>query len=147
MLQLNSSLKIIDNTPVKEIYVIKVLRRGRKNPAVQGDVVVGVVRSLGKIKKTNKNLTQKSKQKEWSKANIVKALVVRTKKGMDTAKGQGRASKIQTGIKVAFPQMNAGLLINDASQEPLGSRLKGPVPRLIKNKGFSKILSLGPTIL
>jgi len=147
MLQLNSSLRIIDNTPVKEIYVIKVLKRGGNNPALQGDLVVGVIRSLSKIKKTNKNFTQKAKQKDWSKGNIVKALVVRTKKAMDTATGQGRDSKIQTGIKVAFPQMNAGILLNNTNKEPLGSRLKGPLPRLIKNKGFSKLLSLGSHLL
>jgi large subunit ribosomal protein L14 len=147
MLQLNSSIKIIDNTPVKEIYVIKVLKRGRKNPGIQGDLVVGVVKSLGKVKKTNKNLTQKSKQKDWTKGNIVKALIVRTKRGMDTATGQGRSSKIQTGIRVAFPQNNAGILVNNTNQEPLGSRLKGPLPRLIKNKGFTKLLSLGSTLL
>jgi large subunit ribosomal protein L14 len=147
MLQLNSSLKIIDNSPVKEIYIIKVLKRGANNPAVQGDIVVGVVRSLGKIKKTNKNLTQKNKQKDWTKGNIVKALIVRTKQKMDTATGQGRALKIQTGIKVAFPQTNAGLLLTDSGQEPVGSRLKGPLPRLIKTKGFSKLISLGASLL
>ncbi len=122
MIQQETRLKVADNTGAKEILCIRVLGGSGKRYARVGDIIVCSVKSAtpgGVVKK----------------GDVVKAVVVRTKK----------ATRRSDGSYIAFDQ-NAAVIIKD-DQQPRGTRIFGPVARELREKKFMKILSLAPEVL
>lgn len=122
MIQQESRLKVADNTGAKELLCIRVLGGSRKRYAGIGDVIVASV----------KNATPGSVVK---KGEIVKAVVVRTKKG----------AKRADGSYIKFDDNAAVILRED--QNPRGTRIFGPVARELREKKYTRILSLAPEVL
>lgn len=122
MIQQQTRLKVADNSGAKEIMCIKVLGGSKRRYAHTGDIIVASVKdasTTGTIKK---------------KA-VVKAVVVRTKE-------QIRRSD---GSTISFDD-NAAVIVGD-DKEPKATRVFGPVPRELRTKGFTKIISLAPEVL
>ncbi|MDO5028534.1 MAG: 50S ribosomal protein L14 [Bacillota bacterium] len=122
MIQVESRLKVADNSGARELYVIKVLGGTRARYANIGDVVVCSVKQAipgGVVKK----------------GDVVKAVVVRTKKGIQRP----------DGTKIKFDD-NAGVIIKE-DKSPVGTRIFGPVTRELRNKNYMKIISLAPEVL
>lgn len=122
MIQPYSMLRVADNSGAKKIMCIKVLGGSRKRYARVGDIIVASVKEAdpnGKVKK----------------GDVVKAVVVRTKKEF----------RRQDGTYVKFDE-NAAVLINNQN-EPIGTRIFGPVVRELRAKEFMKIISLAPEVL
>ena len=119
MLQQESYLKVADNTGAKEIKCIRVLGGSRRKYGNIGDVIVASVR------KAAPNGTVK-------KGEVVKAVIVRTKKGV----------RRNDGTYVRFDE-NAAVLIKE-DKNPRGTRIFGPVARELRDKDYMKILSLAP---
>jgi large subunit ribosomal protein L14 len=122
MIQQESRLKIADNSGAKEILCIRVLGGTGRRYAHVGDVIVATV------KEANPTGTVKKK-------SVVKAVVVRTKNQI----------KRKDGSTIAFDD-NAAVIIND-DKTPKGTRVFGPVPRELRDLGYSKIISLAPEVL
>jgi large subunit ribosomal protein L14 len=121
MIQQESRLKVADNSGGKEVLCIKVLGGTRRRYASVGDIIVVTVKdaSPGGIKK----------------GTVTKAVVVRTKKAL----------RRKDGTYIRFDD-NACVLLN-ASFEPRGTRIFGPVARELREKDFMKIVSLAPEVL
>jgi large subunit ribosomal protein L14 len=122
MIQIQTRLKVADNSGAKEIMCIKVLGGSRKRYGVPGDIIVASV----------KNAAADSNVK---KGTVVRAVIVRT------AKERRR----QDGTYIKFDD-NAAVLINK-NNEPVGTRVFGPVAREIRAKAFLKIVSMAPEVL
>ena len=122
MIQEESYLKVADNTGAKEIKCIRVLGGSRRKYGNIGDVIVASVR------KAAPNGTVK-------KGEVVKAVIVRTKKGV----------RRNDGTYVRFDE-NAAVLIKE-DKNPRGTRIFGPVARELRDNDFTKILSLAPEVL
>ena len=122
MIQQESRLKIADNTGAREVLCIRVDGGSRRRYAGVGDVITCTVKQAiphGSVKK----------------GEVVKAVVVRTKKGF------GR----DDGTYIAFDE-NAAVLI-DQGNNPRGTRIFGPVARELRERNFMKIVSLAPEVL
>ena len=122
MIQQESRLKIADNTGAREVLCIRVDGGSHRRYAGVGDVITCTVKQAiphGSVKK----------------GEVVKAVVVRTKKGF------GR----DDGTYIAFDE-NAAVLI-DAQNNPRGTRIFGPVARELRDRNFMKIVSLAPEVL
>ena len=121
MIQQETRLKVADNTGAKEVLCIKVLGGSKRKYARLGDVIVVTVKKAipGGIKK----------------GEISKAVVVRSRKEY----------RRRDGSYIRFDD-NAAVLINNQF-EPIGSRVFGPVARELREKNFTKILSLAPEVL
>ena len=119
MVQQESYLKVADNTGAKEIKCIRVLGGSKRKYGSIGDVIVASVR------KAAPNGTVK-------KGEVVKAVIVRTKKGV----------RRNDGTYVRFDE-NAAVLIKE-DKNPRGTRIFGPVARELRDKEYMKILSLAP---
>ena len=122
MIQQESFLKVADNTGAKEIKCIRVLGGSRRKFGNIGDVIVASVR------KAAPGGTAK-------KGEVVKAVIVRTKKGVRRG----------DGTYVRFDE-NAAVLIKD-DKNPRGTRIFGPVARELRDKDYMKILSLAPEVI
>lgn len=121
MIQLRTQLTIADNTGAKRIMCIGIPGGSSRRYARIGDTIVG------SVKKTIPN-------SDMTKGQVVKAVVVRTKKEL----------RRKDGTYIRFDD-NAGVLIDDAGN-PRGTRIFGPVPRELR-KNFMKIISLAPEVL
>lgn len=122
MVQQQSLLNVADNSGAKEIMVIRVLGGSKKRFGRIGDIVVASVKEAipnGNVKK----------------GDVVKAVVVRTKKELRRIDGS----------YIKFDD-NAAVIIN-ANNEPRGTRIFGPVARELRAKDFMKIVSLAPEVL
>lgn len=122
MVQQQSILRVADNTGAKEIMVIRCLGGSFRKFANIGDVVVASVKSAqpgGMVKK----------------GDVVKAVVVRTKKGLKRADGS----------YIRFDD-NAAVIIKE-DKTPRGTRIFGPVARELRDQEYMKILSLAPEVL
>lgn len=122
MIQLRTVLQVADNSGAREVQCIKVLGGSRRRYARVGDIIKVAVKSV----------TPNSSIK---KGEVKKAVVVRTKKEL------GRTN----GSFIKFDN-NAAVLITDAN-EPVGTRIFGPVARELRAKKFMKIVSLAPETL
>lgn len=122
MIQQESRLKIADNSGAKEILCIRVLGGTGRRYANVGDIIVATVKDA--------NPTGNVKKK-----SVVKAVVVRTKNQI----------KRKDGSTIAFDE-NAAVIIND-DKTPKATRVFGPVPRELRDLGYSKIISLAPEVL
>ncbi|MEL6488853.1 MAG: 50S ribosomal protein L14 [Cyanobacteria bacterium J06634_6] len=121
MIQQETYLNVADNSGARKLMCIRVLG-GRKQYAGVGDVIVAVV------KDALPNMGVK-------KSDVVKAVVVRTRKGI----------RRTSGMSIRFDD-NAAVLINQDGN-PRGTRVFGPVARELRDKSFTKIVSLAPEVL
>lgn len=122
MIQQETRLKVADNSGAKEIMCIRVLGGTGRRYANIGDVIVASVKKAtpgGAVKK----------------GEVVKAVVVRTKKGV----------RREDGTYIRFDE-NAAVIIKD-DQSPRGTRIFGPVARELRANNFTKIMSLAPEVL
>lgn len=122
MLQQESRMKVADNTGAKELLTIRVLGGSKKRYANIGDVVVATVKKAapgGVVKK----------------GDVVKAVIVRSAKGV----------RRQDGTYIRFDE-NAAVIIRE-DKNPRGTRIFGPVARELRDKDYTKILSLAPEVL
>ena len=122
MVQMESYLKVADNTGAKEIHCIRVLGGSKRKYGNIGDVIVASVRKAapgGTVKK----------------GEVVKAVIVRTKRGV----------RREDGSYVRFDE-NAAVIIKE-DKNPKGTRIFGPVARELRDKDFMKILSLAPEVI
>jgi large subunit ribosomal protein L14 len=122
MIQAETRLNVADNSGAKTLYCIKVLGGSRRRYASVGDIIVVSVKEAipnAKVKK----------------GDVLKAVVVRTKKEI----------RRPDGSYIRFDD-NSAVVINQ-SQEPIGTRIFGPVARELRAKRFMKIISLAPEVL
>ena len=122
MIQMESYLKVADNTGAKEIHCIRVLGGSKRKYGNIGDVIVASVRKAapgGTVKK----------------GEVVKAVIVRTKRGV----------RREDGTYVRFDE-NAAVIIKE-DRNPRGTRIFGPVARELREKDYMKILSLAPEVI
>ncbi|NLL62316.1 MAG: 50S ribosomal protein L14 [Candidatus Atribacteria bacterium] len=122
MIQMQTKLIVADNSGAKKIQCIKVLGGSKKRYARIGEIIVASVKeaSVGGTAK---------------KGEVVKAVVVRTKKEI----------RRSDGSYVRFDD-NAAVIINNQN-EPIGTRIFGPVAKELREKKFMKIISLAPEVL
>lgn len=149
MFQQGSYLKVIDNSQAKEVTCVKVLKNGFRPQGQVGDLLLVSVQSLRRSKgvsSTKKGPSAKRGLKELKKGDLVKALPVRSRRNMDRSRGLGRKAKTQTGIQISFPKENAALLLNANGQDPLATRVRGPLSPTVRTKAFTKVLSLGGSL-
>ena len=122
MVQMESYLKVADNTGAKEIHCIRVLGGSKRKYGNIGDVIVASVRKAapgGTVKK----------------GEVVKAVIVRSKRGV----------RREDGSYVRFDE-NAAVIIKE-DRNPRGTRIFGPVARELREKDYMKILSLAPEVI
>ena len=122
MVQMQTYLKVADNTGAKELMCFRVLGGTRKRYANIGDVVVC------SVKKAAPGGTVK-------KGDVVKAVIVRSKQGL----------RRDDGSYIRFDENAAVIVMADKS--PKGTRILGPVARELRDAGYTKILSLAPESL
>jgi large subunit ribosomal protein L14 len=126
MIQQQTILKVSDNSGAKTVRCIKVLGGFKKKFASLGDIIVVSVQKLrNKLKKISK-----VKKKE-----IYKALIIRTKV----------FSKKKNGFYIKF-QENSVALINKQGN-PVGTRIIGPIPKILKKKQFQKFVSISSGLI
>ncbi len=122
MIQQETRLKVADNTGAKEVLCIRVLGGSGRRYASVGDMIVVTVKSAipgGMVKK----------------GEISRAVVVRTRKEV----------RRPDGTYIRFDE-NAAVLL-DANNEPVGTRVFGPVARELRGKNYMKIVSLAPEVI
>lgn len=122
MIQQETRLKVTDNSGAKEILCIRVLGGTGRRYARVGDVIVATVKTA--------NPTGTVKRK-----SVVKAVIVRTRDQIQR----------KDGSTIAFDD-NAAVIIGD-DKNPKATRVFGPVPRELRDMGYSKIISLAPEVL
>ena len=122
MIQQETRLVVADNSGAKEILCIRVLGGTRRRYARVGDIITATVK-------------QANPQGNVKKKSVVKAVVVRT------------TDKIRRkdGSTICFDD-NAAVII-DTDKQPKATRIFGPVPRELRDMGYSKIISLAPEVL
>lgn len=122
MIQMQSNLEVADNSGAKRVQCIKVLGGSHRKTASIGDIIVVSIKEAiprGRVKK----------------GDVQRAVIVRTAK--DIQREDGTAIRFDT---------NAAVLINK-NNEPIGTRIFGPVTRELRAKNFMKIISLAPEVL
>ncbi|MCH8167648.1 MAG: 50S ribosomal protein L14 [Proteobacteria bacterium] len=122
MIQMQTNLDVADNSGARRVQCIKVLGGAKRRYAGVGDIIVVTVKEAiprGRVKK----------------GDIRKAVVVRTAKEVHRA----------DGTTIRFDRSAAVILSNN--NEPLGTRIFGPVVRELRAKNFMKIISLAPEVL
>ena len=122
MIQPESRLKVADNSGARELLVIRVLGGSKVKSGNIGDVVVATVKKA--IPNSN-----------TPKGKVVKAVIVRTKRGV----------RRDDGSYIRFDD-NACVIIKD-DKSPVGTRILGPVARELRDKDFTKIVSLAKDVL
>ena len=121
MIQPQTCLKVADNSGAKKLMCIRVLGNNSKYGYV-GDIIIGVV------KDATPNLTVK-------RSDVVRAVIVRTKQSV----------RRKDGSRLRFND-NASVILNKENN-PRGTRVFGPIAKELKEKGFTKIVSLAPEVL
>ncbi len=122
MIQMQSRLAVADNSGARELMCVKVLGGSKRRFASVGDVIVVSIKEALPASKIKKG-------------DVAKAVIVRTK----------RRIRRSDGSYIGFDE-NAAVLIN-ASNEPIGTRIFGPVARELRAKQFTKIISLAPEVV
>ncbi|ASX26601.1 50S ribosomal protein L14 [Candidatus Williamhamiltonella defendens] len=123
MIQQESMLNVADNSGARSVKCIKVLGGSRRRYACVGDIIVISIKEAiprGKVKK----------------GDVLKAVVVRTSKGV--RRPDGSIIRFDT---------NACVILNKNTEQPIGTRIFGPVTRELRNEKFMKIISLAPEVL
>ncbi|MDY0093346.1 MAG: 50S ribosomal protein L14 [Candidatus Vecturithrix sp.] len=122
MIQMQTMIDVVDNSGAKKIQCIKVLGGSKRKYARLGDLIIASVKEAtpgGNVKKKD----------------VVRAVIVRTTK----------EQRRQDGSYIKFDRNAAVLLSNQ--NEPIGTRIFGPVARELREKAFMKIVSLAPEVL
>ena len=122
MIQVQTELSVADNTGARIVECIKVLGGSKRRTASIGDIIIVSIKAAiprGKVKK----------------GEVLKAIIVRTKKEF----------KRIDGTTIRFDK-NAAVLL-DKQEEPIATRIFGPVTRELRTKKFMKIISLAPEVL
>ncbi len=122
MIQQESYLNVADNSGAKKLLCIRVLGGSRRRYGGVGDIIIATV------KDATPNMPVK-------KSDVVRAVIVRTRKTITR----------ESGMSIRFDD-NAAVLIN-ADGNPRGTRVFGPVARELRDKSFTKIVSLAPEVL
>jgi len=122
MIQIYSNLEVADNTGARRLRCIQVMGGTRRRYAHVGDVITA------SVKEALPNSGVK-------KGDVVKAVIVRTKQ--DTQRPDGTIIRFDS---------NAAVLINP-NKEPRGTRIFGPVPRELRDRGYMRIISLAPEVV
>jgi len=122
MIQPQSYLNVADNSGARKLMCIRVLGGNQKQSAILGDVIIAVV------KEAIPNMALK-------KSDIVRAVIVRTCKSV----------RRNNGTTIRFDE-NAAVIINKEGN-PRGTRVFGPVARELRDRNFTKIVSLAPEVL
>ena len=122
MFQTQSVLEVADNSGAKKVMVIKVLGGSHRRYASIGDIIVGSVKEASPTSKVKKG-------------SVVRGVVVRTAK--EIARPDGTYIRFDTGA----------LVLVNKDDEPIGTRIFGPVARELRSKNFMKIVSLAPEVL
>lgn len=122
MIQIYTNLEVADNTGARKLRCVQVMGGTRRRYAHVGDIITATV------KEALPNAGIK-------KGQVVKAVVVRTKHN----------TQRPDGTTIRFDG-NAAVLIN-ANREPVGTRIFGPVPRELRDKGYMRIVSLAPEVV
>lgn len=123
MIQVQTMLKVADNSGGKKIMCIKVLGSNQKRYARIGEVFVGAVKEA-------------APHSPIKKGDVVRAVIVRTKKEI----------RRKDGTYLRFGD-NACVIIDKEKKEPKGTRIFGPIAREVRRAGFFKIASLAPEVL
>jgi large subunit ribosomal protein L14 len=123
MIQQESRLMACDNSGARQLLCIRVLGGTRRRYARVGDVIVATVKTA--------NPSGSVKRK-----SVVKAVVVRTRNPIKRADGS----------TIRFDD-NAAVILSDDDKNPRGTRIFGPVPRELREYGYSRIISLAPEVL
>lgn len=123
MIQVESRLRVADNTGAKEVLCIKVLGGSKRRYGRIGDIIVATVKEA-------------SPDGNVKKGTVVKAVIVRTAKEL----------RRNDGTYIKFDD-NACVLLNKTNLEPIATRVFGPVARELRAKGFLKIVSMAPEVL
>ncbi|HAJ44923.1 MAG: 50S ribosomal protein L14 [Candidatus Azambacteria bacterium GW2011_GWE1_42_9] len=121
MIQPRTILRVADNTGAKTIRVFKILGGTRRRYAQLGDIVVASVQEA-------------EPRKAVKKKEIVRAVIVRQKK----------AYRRKDGSYIRFDE-NAAVIVD--GMEPKGGRIFGPIARELKERGFTKLISLAPEVV
>jgi len=121
MIQTQSSLYVTDNSGIRRILCIQVLG-GNKKYASVGDIIIGVVKDA-------------SPHMPFKKSDIVRAVVVRTKQIIQR----------KNGFSIRFDD-NASVIIN-TENNPRGTRVFGPIARELREKNFTRVVSLAQEVL
>ena len=122
MIQPQSFLNVADNSGARKLMCIRVLGGSQKQSATIGDIIIAVV------KDAVPNMALK-------RSDIVRAVIVRTSKGL----------RRTNGMTIRFDD-NAAVIINKENN-PRGTRVFGPVARELRDRNFTKIVSLAPEVL
>lgn len=122
MIQPQTYLNVADNSGARKLMCIRVLGSGNPRYAHVGDIIVAVV------KDAIPNMAVK-------KSDVVKAVIVRTCKSL----------RRDSGMSIRFDD-NAAVIVN-ADGNPKGTRVFGPIARELRDKNFTKIVSLAPEVL
>lgn len=123
MIQAETKLRVADNSGAKVIECFKVLGGSRRRYASVGDLIVASVKSS-------------EPRSAIKSGDVVKAVVVRTKKAIRRADGS----------YIRFDE-NAAVIIDPENKEPKGTRIFGPIAREMRESGYSKIVSMAPEVL
>ncbi len=123
MIQQESRLKVADNTGGRELLVIRVLGGSKRRYGRVGDIIVGTIKTA-------------TPHGAVSKSDVVRAVIVRTKKEY----------RRNDGSYIRFDD-NAVVILDTDGRNPKGTRIFGPVARELREKGFTKIVSLAPEVL
>ncbi|MGB7412767.1 MAG: 50S ribosomal protein L14 [Thermosynechococcaceae cyanobacterium] len=122
MIQQETRLNVADNSGAKQLLCIRVLGGGNRRYGSVGDVIIATVKDAAP------NMPVK-------KSDVVRAVIVRTRKAISR----------DSGMSIRFDD-NAAVLIN-LDGNPRGTRVFGPVARELRDKSFTKIVSLAPEVL
>mmetsp|Transcript_11942 Transcript_11942/g.49823 ORF Transcript_11942/g.49823 Transcript_11942/m.49823 type:complete len:123 (+) Transcript_11942:1956-2324(+) len=122
MIQVQTCLNVADNSGAKKLMCIQVLGTGNPSHAKIGNVIIGVV------KEAMPNMTVK-------RSDVVRAVIVRTSKTIQRP----------DGMSIRFDD-NAAVIINQ-DNNPRGTRIFGPIAKELRDKNFSKIVSLAPEVI
>lgn len=123
MIQQESLLNVCDNSGARQLLCIRVLGGSRRRYAYPGDIIVASVK-------------QANPAGQVKKKSVVKAVVVRSRYPIRRA----------DGTTLRFDD-NAAVVLGDDNKSPRGTRIFGPVPRELRERGYSKIISLAPEVL
>lgn len=122
MIQMQTLLRVADNSGAKQVRCISVLGSSKRQRGMIGDIIVGSVR-------------KRLPTSDIEKGQVVRGVIVRTRK----------AYRRKDGTYIRFDD-NAIVLIND-QREPVGTRVFGPVARELREKKMMRIISLAPEVL
>jgi large subunit ribosomal protein L14 len=123
MIQDGTNLKVVDNTGAKILRCFKIIGGSKRRYARLGDIVVGSVKEI-------------EPRRMIKKKDVVRAVIVR----------QRQPFRLPSGIYLRFDD-NAAVILDGKTKNPKGNRVLGPIPRILKEEGFGKIVAMAKTIV